>query len=1426
MVYKKLTDAQLRQRGKVRSEFTGRPVFIHSKRYKKQKLQYLNGLEQWIQQRKRKTDEILQFKKEMEMDETQDVNIKVFLFGRVSDGAELLINKHIEENHNLIKLKKRERKQIHDEIYNAKYEEFKEICKMKTRKIYKHNDIEYYPLYIGFNDVSVSPLFIDKYILYEMEEFKICSEQLSANDDLAYLFNSDRISSTIVRLILLSNKIKKENKKLNGEKRTKKLKDNAEALDELLDNPLNDGELKIMSKFTEYKFNKEAKTFGDMLKIEWSDYVQDNYHANSCFLNLIVNAYNEPTRKNQKQQAFTYQKVCDILGIEHMNQDLSVTIKQSIKFFEKYKLGLDVLSSFGHLMFRYRPETLSKVIRPQVLQMIVAHNHAYKVNLNTKKIKFMDEIDYDELSCLKISDRYPLMNPIDNDDIPVISYTESLDSITKITTNNPEKNIDFKMTQCDSLDQFVYDMVTKENIIPVVSAERDKISCVKWRIGKQNYTMERPVTKSTENEPIDMFIPENEYLTYTKKHYMINNEFLNPEYLSEYPKCVRDFEKNYCLTANTGYFTQISKGTKLSGIDLSKAYTSLYTKISKIPVFKHFDVYEPYNNEQLNPFYMYLVESTIDEQSHVMLFNQKYTRRYGFFLMEVQKYGIPFKVHYVRKYSKLVNCNFNKVIRKLYQVKTRNKIQMQAKRTDINTTELQDYIEILNHIYQTDSHKVMKQLYDTAIEYEKTAQLSPESMTYVTEANKLIAKLYNNHIDEELKKKIVNMASGMHEKRNNRKTISKLFKSYAEAEINAFLLANKDIKSHIFPILGESTIPDETHKKLYPNAEQKMKDDYIFLLNIFQERELCESFIQIKEMIYCMMNLRMYNLYVEAESKGLQPVAIRTDSILCLDDVSTLAKSNFDNVKNRQNQPFDNIGKLKFETNKVSADIHLQQIDNTLLPHNIPAVNTLKLKDEWKSDEYKQIFENYNRVIVKGVYPGSGKTYSVINYCMENNKKLLMIVPQNELAIDLKRKSDEYIKNGKEGFEIMTCHVLLQLNPFQKVCHMKKIDISEYDVICFDEFYSNNYSIKRLIDAYITNNPTKKFIACGDILQNDPIGDNEDVDTEEERNIDHEKIVNMMFPTQIQLEIDKRHKTEEDRQKMYKFKKDIFDLTKPVFETVKKYFNVFTDIAELKTDMNITYSNRRSDEINTLTHNKQETHKKKYKIKNVNYWVGLKVICRKSLHKYNIVLYTNNIYRITKIDTANQLITVEDSYYKDEHTITNSVFLQHFKLPYCRTGHSVQGKTYDNDITIFELDSPYVSRKWAYTALTRTREFNQISCFQATDEQNKQLRYAKRVQYFQLKVDNYKRQDRKADRKIDEKKYIDADWFIDQILKNQMKCHYCKCQMEITPPINGCIVSTITANRINNKKAHHKDNCAICCVECNRKMSDKLSFVL
>ena len=130
------------------------------------------------------------------------------------------------------------------------------------------------------------------------------------------------------------------------------------------------------------------------------------------------------------------------------------------------------------------------------------------------------------------------------------------------------------------------------------------------------------------------------------------------------------------------------------------------------------------------------------------------------------------------------------------------------------------------------------------------------------------------------------------------------------------------------------------------------------------------------------------------------------------------------------------------------------------------------------------------------------------------------------------------------------------------------------------------------------------------------------------------------------------------------------------------------------------------------------------------YEVGEILIARKWVRSPRINM--NIRYSITKIE--GEILTLQNiSIEKDRFTMKEQHVDEIFIYSHCATTHSSQGSSIKESLTIHEWDLNYVSREWAYTALTRCADFRKVKFYQNKnfDEEMETNMYKR---YFQNKI--------------------------------------------------------------------------------------------
>ena len=556
-------------------------------------------------------------------------------------------------------------------------------------------------------------------------------------------------------------------------------------------------------------------------------------------------------------------------------------------------------------------------------------------------------------------------------------------------------------------------------------------------------------------------------------------------------------------------------------------------------------------------------------------------------------------------------------------------------------------------------------------------------------------------------------------------------------------------------------------------------DKEVYIVIIHDKKRLVNGFTPIKDMIYLNQRVKLLAQYDSLITLGLKVRGVKTDCIF-YEGSTAIVKKNF---------PITNkIGDYKIEENKYLVSKPLEMIQNEKI--TIYDYNQIKSKtfdDEKHTETINKYLGQNTCTLIKGMYPGVGKS----TLCKNFDKDALFICPYNKLC--------QVIRT--EQFDSITyCKLFGLVGSDTEMRHVKEHDLDAYKTIVFDEIFLYEPQRLKRISELIRKYPNKKFMATGDCDQRNPVGFN---------NADYlTSCMNILFPNQVVLHEIKRFNNPADRLKLIKLKEDIFNTALTVADICKKHnLNTITSMSQVKTTINIALFNFRCNMVNNHVHKNILKHTEEF-------FPGQEIICKKYEKKPAYTINSNYTYKIVKMSKS--YIQIKDEVEDKEFTIPSGVLLNNFKLPYALTVDSVQGLSFGetDEITIFDTNTPYVDRKFLWTAITRARKLSNVSVFIHSDEEVYRLTQSRIRQYFNMKVTSYQNQDNKANRVYIKDDFVDEAW-IQKQLEGKMHCMFCKKHMELYIDENSNVQSNITVDRKDNSKAHTKANSQICCLKCN-----------
>ena len=134
----------------------------------------------------------------------------------------------------------------------------------------------------------------------------------------------------------------------------------------------------------------------------------------------------------------------------------------------------------------------------------------------------------------------------------------------------------------------------------------------------------------------------------------------------------------------------------------------------------------------------------------------------------------------------------------------------------------------------------------------------------------------------------------------------------------------------------------------------------------------------------------------------------------------------------------------------------------------------------------------------------------------------------------------------------------------------------------------------------------------------------------------------------------------------------------------------------------ICWTNRTRKLINNKWMVKESKDKKYIVVNNIKVFVGLPIICKKTMTIDKHDLKNNEEFEVINVDSK----TIEIKNDRLSCTIKHDQF-KHFDLTYCITTHTAQGSTYDFPYSIYEYR--YFDKKLLYTAMSRSTQKQNIN---------------------------------------------------------------------------------------------------------------------
>ena len=676
-----------------------------------------------------------------------------------------------------------------------------------------------------------------------------------------------------------------------------------------------------------------------------------------------------------------------------------------------------------------------------------------------------------------------------------------------------------------------------------------------------------------------------------------------------------------------------------------------------------------------------------------------------------------------------------------------------------------------------------------ALEAVPTAFIRPYRIRENTLA-KQIEKIMEAEIHEKLKKDIMNVAIGWLGKKWNTKETFGLFRH----EKDAYLAAN-----------------DEWH--LLPGTD-------LWVAKSTAQAELSEGFLPLHKMVYDSVNKHVRDFSRELEAKGISVLGCHGDSVFVTpEDAAKL------DYPLEYACTMETMGRIKKEPGKKLSKMKLLKPDKKCGFKVQPLPQTVKhtMVDEYDAVEAAALFEleseptplydlddricghadlgkPYNW-LVTGDDAGSGKTFTVLKYVTDYSPLYSFFEPDrkpyytvacfsNEQALDLRM----------DGYNAETLYGLCGGRPdaeFEGRAGCK------YWFVVVDELGMFGVPTRDMFEQYKRRNPGTQYFATEDLEQIPPIEE----DFTGGRDF-YRTASASMFSHELHLKVPKRYTSAERAAQVQALKAELAvfskkqripptDLAKllPNFATITN-FNPAHWWSENSVCISYYHETRRK--VNSLVH--------KHLGFDEYYVCGLHYIAGK--RPPHAKMHTN--FRYELVSKSSDKYTFKCVFYGTIFEVPVAKVTEFtMSLPYCRTGHSIQGRTVKGNVIVFDAFGKNSHPPWLYVALTRSKN---IGCTYAVGNSQPTLDCSEVNHYLK----GYKQQD-------EQRGHVSDQFFtVEGVLKlSQKQFHLCACCRE---PMNfqnkPGDPNNWSLDRLDDSQGHVLGNCQLSCLQCNISKND------
>ena len=427
------------------------------------------------------------------------------------------------------------------------------------------------------------------------------------------------------------------------------------------------------------------------------------------------------------------------------------------------------------------------------------------------------------------------------------------------------------------------------------------------------------------------------------------------------------------------------------------------------------------------------------------------------------------------------------------------------------------------------------------------------SNIYKVDYKRLIDELFATKItddedfNKQTQKKLWNISVGMLEKSHNTSQRSSTFTSLKEACYYQSIYGGK-----VYTISECQTGLNEVDEDEFETKETEGTKYYV--LSVSEKKTLINGFMYIKELLLQYHNFKMYEAYKTLSDNNIKVYSVKTDCLtIHEDDVDKVCGYSFCRVWREGLLKFGTgISTWRLEEKKtITLPTQLYTYKFNEVPE-IPKVSNVKVEveDEWDTKTICEKIMLRNPVIIRGKFPGTGKSY-IGEYFQKMGKNVLFVVPTNRLLQEKEVEATTYNK----FFSIAVHEDVGEKLP--------AFDYSPFDVVAFDEVYMSNLYVLDKVRRFIKENPDIIVIGTGDVKQLQGV----EVMTNCQNPAAYiDNCIDIVFKYNVFLEVCKRvgakdsEEGDRNREIINNMYNDFWESKLPIQDIIPKYFETTDDI--------------------------------------------------------------------------------------------------------------------------------------------------------------------------------------------------------------------------------------------------------------------------